>query len=286
MSAKPSAADEVGNAANRINSLIHPEQTPTEKPTEDKGPEEETPLSDTESDEPKYKVKVNGEEIEIPVSELKKGYMMERDYRHKTGEVAAKRKELDSKIADISEKISDAEGLIDIDISALENDEGKALRESDPDKFLKKVEAIQKRAEKLKQLKEKKAKLDEENTRERISKERELLTQKIPDWLDENIREKEAQDIVATLSDLGFSEEEIGKMHDHRLLALARQAMKFGKLSKEDLKDKEIKKPPKSAKPGSSDKKQVKTKEDKLRDKLKSSHDMKDAAALIRARMK
>src|SRR5574343_942482 len=46
------------------------------------------PEQEAEPEEQRFKVKVNGEEREIPLSELVKGYQLESDYRIKTSQVA------------------------------------------------------------------------------------------------------------------------------------------------------------------------------------------------------
>ncbi len=64
--------------------------------------EEEQPETDTEGDdtsdqeeEPKFKVKVDGEEIEVTQDELLRGYMRQRDYTQKTHQWAEQRKQFE-----------------------------------------------------------------------------------------------------------------------------------------------------------------------------------------------
>ena len=116
---------------------MNPEPTPTDeaKPeqeassevtTEEVSESAETPQSDTETPEPTYTVKANGKEIEVTLEDLKKGFMMESDYRHKTSEVANKRKALDSEFEEFSKTLSDAKLMLNMDMAELEaNDELK-----------------------------------------------------------------------------------------------------------------------------------------------------------------
>mgnify|MGYP003112579421 CR=1 FL=1 len=94
MMANPQGATTIEGATSRIRAFLNPEQEPTEvesveiEAEQSAGPIEqsepvETPQGDTETDEPRYTVKVSGEEREVSLDELRKGYMMESDYRRR-----------------------------------------------------------------------------------------------------------------------------------------------------------------------------------------------------------
>lgn len=64
--------------------------------------EQEQPTSDTDNgatqnsdDEPKFKVKVDGEEIEVTQEELLRGYMRQKDYTQKTQQLAEQRRQFE-----------------------------------------------------------------------------------------------------------------------------------------------------------------------------------------------
>ena len=63
-----------------------------EQPTET---EEETHKEETD-EEPKYTVKVDGEEIEVTQDELLRGYMRQRDYTQKTQQLAEQRRQFEN----------------------------------------------------------------------------------------------------------------------------------------------------------------------------------------------
>lgn len=284
MGADPSMQE----AINRISALNPEPSKPISRPTDDQPKEAkpvesetkvETSQDDTQTEEPTYTVKYNGEEVEVPLSELKLGYMREKDYRVKMHNVSDKSKTLEAKLSSLDEKISDAESLIDIDLSYLESEEGKQLKEDNPSEFIKRVETIQKRADKLKAHKAEKAKRETEAQKERLREENEKLRNKISDWLDEDVKARDTKDIVKYLSEKqGYSQEEIAGITDHRVFATAFDAVKLERIMSKDLSSKEAKEIPKSAKPGSSETKPRKSEADKARDKLSKSGDMKDAA--------
>ena len=61
-----------------------------EQPEEHQEEEQET---ETTNEEPKYKVKVDGEEIEVTQDELLRGYMRQKDYTQKTQQLAEQRRQ-------------------------------------------------------------------------------------------------------------------------------------------------------------------------------------------------
>lgn len=76
-------------------------KTETEDAEEFEGQPDEEP-----SDQPKYKVKVDGKELEVTLDELMQGYSKESDYRQKTQALAEERRRLDPvvKLADLIEQ--------------------------------------------------------------------------------------------------------------------------------------------------------------------------------------
>jgi len=70
----------------------------TDPNTADADPTTNDPTIDgndgTQTEQPKYTVKVNGEEVEVTLEELQSGFMMHKDYTSKTQEIAAVRKQI------------------------------------------------------------------------------------------------------------------------------------------------------------------------------------------------
>lgn len=63
-----------------------------EQPTQENDDNSNT---DTQTEEPKFKVKVDGEEIEVTQEELLRGYMRQKDYTQKTQQLAEQRKQFE-----------------------------------------------------------------------------------------------------------------------------------------------------------------------------------------------
>lgn len=285
-------ATDVDGAVSRLSALFRPEQsTPPEteqnaKPTEALDDVEETADDgDTGSTEPRYKVKVGGEELEVTIDELQKGYMMGRDYTQKTMGLAEQRKQVEAKVAEIDKNLDEARSVIDLELEWFESEEAKELRQYDPDEYLKRFEKIKGKADKFQKLKAKRETEVAAARQEQLKKEQELLRQKIPDWLDEGTVQREYPKLVESMKSIGFAEDELNGISDHRMMVLARKAMLFDQIMSQDVTGKKVKTPPKSATPGTpkspTEVSDRKIKE--MRERLRKKGDMSSASAAIRS---
>lgn len=250
----------VNQARERILGMIS-EQSPTEptaeaKPEEDEveaqaEPEVEDPETlETDGDtEDLYTVKVNGEEKQVTLEELQKGYMMESDYRQKTSQVSEKRKAIEAQQAQLEKTLDEARAFIEFEAADLESTEMQELKEYDPEAYWKKVDAVKAKAERFKEKQDEQRARLEEKRQALIEKEREKLTQAIPDWLDTDKAKAEAEELSKSLQAIGYSDAELSGITDHRMFVLARKAMLFDKIQSGDIESKKVKTAPKSASP-------------------------------------
>lgn len=291
-------ATDINGAAKRMSALLQSEPVPTEKQeaeVQDVQEEEheavdqveeatqETPESDTEEIAETYKVKVNGEEREVTLDELLRGYMMESDYRHKTSEVSQKRKSLEEKASKLEQQLEDAKVIIEDEIANLESEEMLELKEIDPDAYIKKYEKTQKKIEKFEALKAKRDEANRDKQQDLIKQEQEKLLMAFPTWADQEVAQKEFAEISAGLKDFGYTDKEVESMLDHRMFVLAKKAAMFDKIQKTNLADKKAKPKTKTMQPGvAKDKSDIQSAEvKKLRERLKKSGNMRDAAKLF-----
>ncbi len=287
MDANPMGADSSFEAAvAKLRGPVTSEpKKPTEKvETEDKADSAETPEGDTETPVAKYKVKVNGEEQEVTIDDLLKSYMMESDYRAKTTHVAEQRRDLEAKLADIDTRHQEAKELLEAEREDLESEDMKLMKEIDPDWYWKKANGIDAREKRLNASIEKRKQEAKAKHAEKLGKEREKLTQLVPDWLDGTKQAAEIPEIGKLMQDLGYNVEELNELSDSRIFALARKAWQFDQINKQDPGAKRVKEPTVTAKPGaSSSKETVKTSKEKdMRAKLSKTGHIVDAQALIR----
>ena len=290
-------ATDVDGAAMRISSLLGKKQSGlSTEPTKEAAKEQpkpeaiqdkpETSQDDTKEVEARYKVKVQGEEKEVTLEDLRKGYMMESDYRIKTSEVSKQKEALTAKQAEIDSQLADARELLDMEIEALNTPEMQQLKELEDPEYWRQFEKVQKKVDKFNKLKAKREAERGELKKDLARKEYDALITAIPDWMDEGVRNKEVADVFGKMRDIGFSDAELTDLADHRLFVMARKALMFDKIQSQDIKSKEVKTPPKVQQPGngkaSEDRGDVKT----LRSNLKKSGSVKDAAALFKSMIK
>jgi len=90
------ALDEDGNLHWNTDEYDHLDEEDSQPEQEEEQPEqqEEQTQSDTE-EEPKYKVTVDGQEIEVTQEELLRGYMRQSDYTRKTQQLASDRQQVE-----------------------------------------------------------------------------------------------------------------------------------------------------------------------------------------------
>jgi hypothetical protein len=87
----------------------NPEESATDPTDEAEDPEEATqdePQEDpAQADDPIYKVKVNGEEVEVPLTELLNGYSRTEDYKAKTMALADERRQIEAQKATVEQDV-------------------------------------------------------------------------------------------------------------------------------------------------------------------------------------
>lgn len=84
-----------------ISSLLSKEEEPVEQV------QEQVPAPEPETTQPeKYVVKVNGEEIEVSLDELRNGYQRQSDYTKKSQELAEQRNELNTKSSEYNQYLN------------------------------------------------------------------------------------------------------------------------------------------------------------------------------------
>lgn len=287
-----SGPTDVDGAVSRLSALFRPEQPKPPEPEQNAKPtsvedevEETADDGDTEPTDTRYKVKVDGEELEVTLDELQKGYMMGKDYTRKTMSLAEQRKQVEAKIAEIDSNLEEARSVIDLELDWFESDEAKELRQYDPDEYLKRFERIKGKADKFQRLKAKRESETAALRQEQLKKEQELLRQKVPDWLDDTVVQREYPRLVESMKSIGFGEDELTGISDHRMMVLARKAMLYDQIMSQDVSGKKVKTPPKSATPGTpkSPTEASDRKSKELRERLRKKGDMTSASAAIRS---
>lgn len=201
--------------------------------------EEEEPGQKAEAD-PKFKVRIGDEDKELPLSELKRGYMMQADYTRKTQEVAEHRKQFIAKATEYEQGLQQRVGEIGFLAQTLmqqltetqQTTNWQQLRAENPAEYAARQHDLQAKQQLLQrsfnayqQAQNAQKELGAQKSQQHLAEQAELLVTKVPEWLDPAVAKKEKAQLAKHLADSGFSPEEITALSDHRLIVLARKAM-------------------------------------------------------------
>tara|TARA_Y100001935_G_scaffold190202_1_gene158468 strand:- start:259 stop:1245 length:987 start_codon:yes stop_codon:yes gene_type:complete len=303
-----SEANNIDGAAEKISGLLNPkDQQETETKAESTEPEstekQETPESQaeseaapaeqesentevteetqTESQEPNlHRLKVNGQEIEVSLDELKAGYSRDSDYRQKTHTLGMEKRDLeaqknslrqsyDAKLAELNELIATADATVR---QQQGSQDLQRLYDEDPTQAAKLDYELRQRQVQLDDMRTKAKQAQAKQYSEFLEAQRELAATKIPEYSDPNKADQFKLSMRNSLRGYGFNDEEIGSLADHRFLMVAKDAMSYQSLKdKRPIVQKKVANAPKVVKPGvaksatSSGREQIRNKIGKVR---------------------
>lgn len=246
---------------------------------------------------PRYRVKVGNEELEVDLDELIKGYSRTSDYTKKTQNLADQRKAIEAERTRIEEaaKLRDqyAQRLTVIEqMLASQPEENLAeLKETDPIQYAVKVAERSERDKQLAVIRQERQAIaarqqaeQQERLKQHLASEAEKLRSAIPEMADDVKGEVIRKEIKDFARSIGWSEQELASVYDHRAVLTLYQAMQWQKLqSKRPETTKKVSEAPKMLKPGTTGK-QTTAEQDamkKMRAKLAKSGDRRDAARLF-----
>ena len=245
---------------------------------------------------PKYRVKVDNEELEVDVDELIKGYSRTSDYTKKTQALAEQRKAIEAEKAKIAEaaRLRDqyAQRLQVIEQMLVQSpqEDLAALKETDPIGYAVKMAEQVEREKQLAAVRHERAQLAQRQQAEyqgrlqqHLSQEAERLRAAIPDMADEVKGEVVRKEIKDFARSIGFSEQELSQVYDHRAVLTLYKAMQYDKLQKsKPATAKRVAEAPKTLRPGAAQ--QSSPNQDavkKLKGQLKKTGKQRDAAKLF-----
>lgn len=303
------SAKTVDDAAAQIFGMLEPEQPEgqAEAQAEEVTEEYEAQAEESE-DEPseevqeevqepqRFRVKVDNEELEVDLDELIKGYSRTSDYTKKTQNLAEQRKAVESERTKIEEaaKLRDtyAQRLQVIEQMLTQPTEDlTALKDSDPVGYAIKVAENMEREKQLAAVRAERESVqarqvaeNQERLKTHIAQEAERLRSAIPDFSDEVKGEVIRKEIRDYAKSVGWSDQELSQVYDHRAVLTLYRAMQFEKLQKsKPAVQKRVAEAPKSLTPGVGSPRLDKDGEmvKKLTKQLKQTGRPRDAAKLF-----
>ena len=262
---------------------------------------EATEDDDIEADEDEvdeavtYTVKSGGEEREVTVDELISGYQKGDDYTKKSQALAEDRKKVAAEAHAVQEAMQLREQYaqrLDQVRVLLENSDEQVdldeLKENDPITWSikvaektennKKLNLIQQEQNRLAQAHQKQA---AEQQSKMVAHEAEMLTSKVKEFSDPKKAEQIKGEIRNFGKGIGFSDQELAQVYDHRHVMVLQKAMAYDRIQKAKAGvTKKVAKAPKMAKQGNKvAKTDIYTKQKK---RLKGSGNISDATEVFK----
>lgn len=262
----------------------------------DQSAEEAVDQEEAVEELPKYRVKANGEELEVTLDELLNGYSRTADYQKKTQSLAEQRKAVEAE----RQKIEDAAKVRDTyaqrlqvieQLLSTEDTENLAeLKDSDPIAYAIKVAERSEKEKQLAAVRQERVRVQQEQAQQQqqyiqrhVQAEQEKLKTLIPEFKDEAKAEVIRQDIRKYAKSIGFTDQELSQVYDSRAVQTLYKAMMFERLQNgKSALSKKVASAPKTIKPGTSNPQSSEmeaTRKDF--DRLRKTGNKNDAARLI-----
>lgn len=240
-------------------------------------------------------VKIDGKEVDVPLSEVRDGYMRQKDYSRKTAEVAAERQQLHAEFGQVQQERAQYAQILPIlaqqIAAALPQPPSEDLRRTDPVEYLlqqreydagqERLVAAQSEFQRVNQLQAmENAKVIQQAVVAGFKK----LPDMVPEWRDPKVfaRDQQAMREYAK-SKLGYSDEELDQAYDARMIVALQKAMKYDRIaSKKPVQAQDIEKVVRTAQ-STADVPKPRREYRESRQRLRESGSVDDAAKAIRS---
>jgi len=267
--------------------------------------EEESPDTDEEAEkELLYAVTVNGEEQEVNLDELMKGYSRQSDYTRKTQEVSEQRKEFDAMKQQMAQEYQQIQAerqqyteslqsLMEGNMSGIDkfaNVDWEVLKETDPIEYVTRKEEFREAQERVQNLQKEQHMAQQRHHaqsqgeyRQMLQQETESLVKAIPDWGDSSKQPDMSKKIRSYAMENGFTKEELDSLVDHRSILVLLKAQKYDQLQNSDVRGKKLKNKPRVIRSGTGGSKEAasKSKRTAQMKRLRGTGHIDDASLLL-----
>lgn len=225
--------------------------------------EEQNEVEDVVEQPTSYKVKIDGEEVEVTLDELQSGYSRQQDYTRKTQELAQQRKFIEQQQQELAQRDAIYAQLLpklEAQLSAdLANEpDWNRLYEDDPVGYVREKQLWDERKEKLKATQAENQRLQQEalvKQQQQLAQFVEYGQQKlleiVPEWKNPEIAQQEKLAIRDYgINTLGYTPQEMDSIYDYRALLGLRNAWLNNKTVEATKKKPTEKAPARVARPG------------------------------------
>jgi Tfp pilus assembly protein PilN len=305
-----SVDNSVSGAANAFMSFLEPQAEeakaqpePSEAEYSAESEEQDVSAEEAESQEeeveeqPRYRVKVSGEEVEVSLDELLNGYSRTADYQKKTQSLAEQRKAVEADRVKIDEAAKTretyAQRLQVIEQLLQQQDQGQdlaSLKSEDPIAYAvamgekmerdKQLQAVQMERQRVQQEQQS---YTQAQLQKHIQAEQAKLVEAIPEFKDDVKAEVVRRDIRNYAKSQGFTDQELSQVYDSRAVLALYKAAQYDKLmAGKGVTSKKVANAPKTIRPGTSNPQSSENETVKKdRAALRQSGNKKDAARLF-----
>jgi hypothetical protein len=323
----PSGPMSVDEASNALAQLFGPEEGETEQEVEaqlssdedgaasvdeeldvqddessDETKDEQSEDSDeTEEDEQPqvFTVKVDGKEVEVTLDELQKGYSRTQDYTRKTQQIAEARKAVEAETAAIRAEREQYAQLLGALQQQLESAgeqpvDWDRLYAEDPIEWVRQRELARDKQERKAAIQSEQQRLSQltvqqqtEEMKAKLAQEQELLISAVPEWKDPQKAKAEKALLVEFGRKIGFSEDELKNVYDHRAVIALRKAALYDQMvsKRKDIKP-VVNNGPRPVKPSAAGRVSSTTEGTRAKQRLAKTGRVDDAAKAIELLLK
>lgn len=210
---------------------------------EDANQSEEDAAQEGDGDEEPTGIRLrDGTEVTLDdVEEWRKGNLRDADYRRKTMEIAATRKELETRLSDVQQRSQFFDENVTFAIALaqahLPQPPDQSLLHSDPIGYLEQRAAYETGIEQLQQLLAAKQYAEQNAQAEQFAQLREMLTGEtgrlvaaMPELKEPAKARQFSADLTKSIERYGFNAQELAQVADHRLILLAKDAMAYQRI--------------------------------------------------------
>jgi len=203
----------------------------------------ELPDEHSEHDETKYRVRVNGEEMEVTLNELREGFQLKSDYTRKAQDLAASRHEIEQRAQVIEQERQRYSNLLDAMKERYESlipaePDWAALAQSDPVQYTRQRAAWDSLQKQMGQVEQERQRVRQEQGgqqqqqyRAYLEAQRAAMLKARPDLAEpEKWNDYFSTHNSYAVNELGFTPQEAQSFTDHRVFLLLEKARKYDAL--------------------------------------------------------
>ena len=189
------------------------------------------------SPDPVYRVKVDGEEFEVSLDELRNGYQRQSDYTRKSQSLAEQRKAYEANLQAVQNERQQYSHILenvgkfqDIEVQKLNDIDWASLKDTDPMGYMEKRMELQEAREKSAQVKAEQTRIAHQSQQEHAVRMQDILQHEagklkeiLPEYADpkSGLRDKLRDYALG----LGFDQQDINNIADHRVVLVLHKAM-------------------------------------------------------------